>query len=141
MQENKYFTPEIEDIRVGYECEINKSLFNGISEGWHNFIFKEFEQLEVINKRGLKGFRVPYLTKNQIETEGWEDITTDIHEELWWGMSKFKKEGYELFYDYINHLISINSCEEDNEYPRIIHCKCKDINNFRYICKLLEINS
>ena len=33
MHENKYYTPHIEDIRIGYECEINKTLIPGMSDG------------------------------------------------------------------------------------------------------------
>lgn len=132
MQENKYFTPEIEDIRVGYECEINKSLFNGISEGWHNFIFKEFEQLEVINKNGLKAFRVLYLTKEQIEAEGWTWLSDS---------SMYKKNEHVLIFSpFGNSKIEIRYLGHPGfQYTSFFLGECKDINNFRYICKLLEI--
>ena len=128
MMENKYFTPLIEDIRVGYECEINKSFFNGISEGWHNFIFKEFEQLEVVNRNGLKAFRVPYLTKEQIEAEGWKfegGLVDHIH---------FSKERSQLIWFKRGNSIEL---QNPANLPMYIG-GCKDINTFRYICKLLN---
>ena len=34
MQENKYFTPSIEDIKVGYECEKEETI-----EGYKPYTF------------------------------------------------------------------------------------------------------
>ena len=39
--ENKYFTPSIEDIRVGYECEVNMGLIPGFREGWNKEILNQ----------------------------------------------------------------------------------------------------
>lgn len=135
---NNYYTPDIEDIRVGYECEINKSLFAGISEGWHKFTFNEFEQLDILNKNSLKAFRVPYLTKEQIEAEGWEITSREV-----------KKPPYKV--DWINakkgeHTLWINLAMHDSMYMgisdkiyNVFRGQCKDINTFRYICKLINI--
>lgn len=129
----EYFTPEIEDIRVGYECEINKSLFAGISEGWQKFVFIKFEQLDIVNINGLKAFRVPHLTKEQIEAEGWEYIAaTDLE------ATKYIKDKY-----YIRMLgdnrLNIRIDMKDGPHIMIYQGECKDINTFRYICKLLGI--
>ena len=125
--ENKYYTPSIEDIRVGYQCEINKSLFNGISEGWHKFVFVDFEQLDVINFNGLKALRTPYLTKEQIEAEGWE--VSDHITGVW---AEYKH--FTLRYELKTHRLEVVNINQD-------HCvydgMCPSINEFRQLIKLL----
>src|SRR6187399_1401013 len=62
----QYFTPAMEDLRVGYECE---SYNNHV---WVKMIFttKDFDGLPLdIDGRWL---RTPYITREQIEKEGWE---------------------------------------------------------------------
>src|SRR5687768_16490771 len=63
---SNYFTPSIEEIRVGYECETINPVHRGewypttINKG--NISWIEF----------LDCVRVPYLTKEQIEKEGFK---------------------------------------------------------------------
>src|SRR6187431_1971729 len=84
-----YFTPQIEDIRVGYECEICPNL--GYDDRWIPTVGK----CEEIPGNGVKscnldeltydclidghiGIRVPYLTKEQIEAEGWKAAIANL---------------------------------------------------------------
>lgn len=129
--DNKYFTPSIEDIRVGYECEISPTKV----EIWKPLVWTEADFKKYFNFK----LRVPYLTKEQIEAEGWEaaretptqhfrkNVVTkgNIKREV----EMFFLEGWmELSYD----------CGEF--LPMYIYMgECKDINTFRYICKLLGI--
>lgn len=64
--ENKYYTPAVEDLHIGYQCEV----FEGgdwrketIDISHHFDIFTEGVKLGEI--------RTPYLTKEDIEAEGW----------------------------------------------------------------------
>ena len=70
MEKSKYFTPEIEDIFVGYECE---STNNG--KDWYEWKFEYYNfvalDIELLNNM----YRTSYLTKEQIIKEGWENIT------------------------------------------------------------------
>lgn len=133
--ENKYFTPDIEDIRVGYECEKEDSI-----KGYEPYTFdlkgvRDAIQDEISDYREA-WFRTPYLTKEQIEAEGWRCI--HWREYLW-------EKGNKTIHFF-------NGQKEDNDdstYLSIftIHNsskvlfegECKDINTFRYICKLLNI--
>ena len=140
--ENKYFTPDISDIHVGYElewkCQIRK-------QDWEvticdsdliSIIYDQYEHAddeEPFNKQ----FRVPYLTKEQIETEGWEFIKHHAGTEH----CDFEKNEYSLAVDFNfrgNIHLRIYDGEQDNEF-NYFSGKCKDINTFRKICKLLEI--
>ena len=133
-EESKYYIPDIEDLRVGYEYE-----FQGIPKGWHKMIFSEENSLKNIKyniEKLTDAIRVPYLTKEQIESEGWTEIhdreyikeksTPDLRIIYWFSpggkkyLSKFEKR-----YKGVSHTIF----EGD----------CPSINEFRYICKLLGI--
>jgi hypothetical protein len=136
--ENKYFTPDIEDVYVGYECE---QLINGI---WKNEIFAKGSYLPenidllhwaytcIINE----SLRVPYLTKEQIEAEGWikakapiVTINHDFYE------IPYIKDNFRVDYNFRNNLINII----ENNGKNLFYGKCKDINTFRKIIKLLGI--
>ena len=134
--ENKYFTPNIEDIRVGYECE-----WLGAKDLKHEYIQIKMDGdwLNIAINSGIQFFRVPYLTKEQIEAEGWKPegrITP----------KQFKKNidndsYYELTLNEDNQIV-ITKAFTDGwswKWSPFYSGECKDINTFRYICKLLKI--
>jgi len=138
--ENKYFVPDISDIRVGYEYE----RFDGDNWVKYNFdsdspVFYDMEGWRFELKHDIEEgvIRVPYLTKEQIEAEGWEtDPSWDNPIEFW-------KE------DYVIKIYKEIGKNKEKQAIRIWHGvkdgqqlfmgECKDINTFRYICKLLNI--
>ena len=129
--ENKYFTPDIEDIRVGYEYESLQKQEDG-SEKW--------VPQKIVRRYDLEGdwegwlhygiVRTPYLTKEQIEGEGWTKEK-----------SYFIKNNIYLFFE--DKFLEIDSGNpfswEAIDSEILFKGKCKDINTFRKICKLLEI--
>lgn len=145
-EDNKYFTPSIEDIRVGYEYELctthpeeadnshwSRHLFPDPFVGYRLDGFKKSIEMGII--------RVPYLTKEQIEAEGYPII--GIYPS---GGSLHKKDLYELVFltDYrliITKVWKSFEGEPDEKTHRkdIYNGECKCINNFRYINKLLGI--
>jgi hypothetical protein len=131
--ENKYFIPDIEDICIGYECEqlINqvwtKEIFAKGSYLPENSDLLHWAHTSIINKN----LRVPYLTKEQIEAEGWELLSEDKY-------LQFIKPGYSISYVEKLHLLIVIVLEE--KQSNVIYSgKCKDINTFRKISKLLGI--
>ena len=146
--ENKYFTPDIEEMFVGCEFEMHDTWGD-----WKKLILTEnllkypMVGLGSGNERApwYWKFRVPYLTKEQIEAEGWELI--QIYPK---GACIFQKgtkeEGCELTCDFTEHRVHFTElyfCGLDDEYTRTKltwrSLECKDINTFRKICKLLKI--
>lgn len=122
----KYFTPEIEDIRVGYQCILPNS--NKLLK----LIYKDIENIYV-SKIDLKQIKVPYLTKEQIEAENWKPVG-------------FKKDRFFKMIDYgygevevIIELLDNNIIMISSNRSVVFSGKCKDINTFRYITKLLNI--
>lgn len=133
----KYFVPEISDLRVGYECEIE------IDNEWINKIIEfEYGWLELpddYNKR----LRVSYLTKEAIESEGWR-----IHNL----QKEIKDKNCFLFYKKVNEETFImvfdpsDSCKRIGIHQEVLKIPvkhfsgtCKDINTLRQIQKLLGI--
>ncbi len=119
--QKRYFTPSIEDIRVGYECEILIVEKDRDKENfWKPVQLSPFMvrvQIEAINLKDV--VRVPYLTKEQIEAEGYS--LTEMNKGKY-----IKYSGGDL------HIYDHNG---DTCYLG----ECKDINTFSYICKLLGI--
>jgi len=156
MEINKYFIPDIEDIRVGYEFELIKYSSNnyGLNKSecsWTKHTlkkedifssgYKEDSFLETcISYLDSKHLRVPYLTKEQIEAEGWVEKQLNSNEQAL--KLYINKKGY--------HLRLYENCIRFSElmvgagmmpcWDKILfEGEIKSINEFRYICKLLKI--
>jgi hypothetical protein len=164
--ENKYFIPEISDFYNGYEYERNDG------GEWYSVTCDLYDARDIktlLNKKVLDTFpegknpldsdtysahyratsidriRVPHLTKEQIEAEGWELI--QIYPKGACIFQKGTKEkGCELTYDFTEHRVHFTKLYFyglDDEYTRTkltwSSLECKDINTFRKIIKLLGI--
>ena len=136
--ENKYFTPDIEDFHVGYECEILK-------ENWEHFVFNVEEIIPVFARVNSKTIvsdkiRVPYLTKEKIEAEGWEHVGGKL---LSGGFQDYQKDNFSMRYATDTRKLSIMvrdpSYSNEHFQVTILKAECKDINIFRKIIKLLGI--
>ncbi len=138
---DKYFIPKIEDIRVGYECEF----YTG--PHWTKMFIVDrnvqtSEQLDIrftIDSLKDNEIRVPYLTKEQIEAEGWKTVVKSTLKQEETARGKhFLKGG---FYATLTETYSLEILYVAAVYPyqRFYYGDCKDINTFRYICKLLNI--
>ena len=133
-REKEYYTPDIEDIFVGYECELPvDGNWNKIAIMIGDFYTIDYDQL-----------RTPYLTKEQIEGEGWSN--PEVYRDG--GTLLYKQEGYELTFKGENNLarsrqIKVEKVWKTMEGNRLSLClflgECPSINEFRKICKLLNI--
>jgi len=129
MTTEEYFTPSIEDIRVGYECEINPTI-NINPENWNKLKIAQVEQIKRITEAPFS-IRVPYLTKEQIEAEGWKARGSEGY--------YYKKCNKVVYLPNNNNIMLITQFTERPLENEIFKGECKDINTFRYICKLLGI--
>jgi hypothetical protein len=134
--EEKYFFPENEEIYLGYECEVfmlrEYDEDREIRYKWYPHVV-ELESSDysdiysmIMLSSEFRQLRTPYLTKEQLEAEGLKLYTENNSELTSWYFTKGKEE---MIYDFVNYKVSFNSRE----------MMCKDINTFRKICKLLEI--
>lgn len=139
---SKYYTPDISDLFVGYECEF---LEDPSQEKWTPFVFKNISsEPEHGWSITMSSVRTPYLTKEQIEKEGWEE-TENNYVRVWGGYS-FKKRNMSLRFSPTEGLLIINiDFSRETTHPMgypddsMFKGKCPSINEFRKICKLLGI--
>src|SRR6187402_666815 len=133
-----YFVPQIEDIRVGYECEWWRDL---TIEGDFIPVILTRKQVGMYNTNmedKIPSLRVPYLTKEQIEKEGWE--ASQHFDKVYMKYDSQWCYGLWLLADnqiYVG--TSKPNGDEQGETHPLFQGECKDINTFRYICKLLGI--
>lgn len=138
----KYFVPDISDIRVGYECQIRNTFFI-YPQGWpEKTSLMIREDLDFFCKMCAVGrnrntatleciARVPYLTKEQIEAEGWTIETQD--DQLDYGTKG--RHTLKFFHQYKqNPSVWLYFFGE-----LVYKGECKDINTFRMLCKLVAI--
>ena len=141
METNKYFVPDIEDVRVGYECQVlNNGSWDSIVINGINSDEDCIHTTDYSYYAGMSSLRVPYLTKEQIEAEGWTEKQLNNNEQAL--KLYINEKGY--------HLRLYENCIRFSElmvgagmmpcWDRILfEGECKSINEFRYICKLLKI--
>lgn len=132
MEEDKYYLPNIEDFHIGYEYEYY------IIGDWQKVCFHPSNIAyceEWMKNLESKLIRVPYLTKEQIENEGWINITYNFQELPLFVGEKRGENYYKLTYNYWNHLLAIIDIEDNYLFSG----ECKSINELHYICKLLNI--
>ena len=141
--ENNYYTPELSDLHIGYECEVK------IGEEWEKTNLTDSIQFPHVELRLSQGrLRTPYLTKEQIEAEGWKFL--HISQDLW-----FEKEGdfdFDNFYTskltmhygpkshigYSDLRLTIIADDRGLDY-KLFEGMCPSINEFRKITKLIRI--
>ena len=156
--ENKYFTPDIEDIHIGYECEIlyphnmieyNEKLNENL---WEKHKFELIESLADGSSMSIDYiYRTPYLTNEQIEAEGWkyyqkipDAVVSKGYVEYYKDVEWFKvvisisETTHYLTVEKVFQNVQIG--DELQEFRNTIYNgECKDINTFRKIIKLLNI--
>lgn len=129
--ENKYFRPDIEDIRIGYECELEDVMPS--KDPYTKHIMTNYDTREVKKLLAENAIRTPYLTKEQLETEGWE-CTDKIN-------NHFIKHNYIMIFYAESHRIQI--ADTNSSYGNQVKFtgSCPSINEFRTISKLLKYDS
>lgn len=70
---DKYYTPELQDLYVGYECEVKD--IPPPEEDWHQWVITTTNVLHHLDKWIKDGsLRTKYLTQEDIESLGWKLI-------------------------------------------------------------------
>lgn len=154
---NKYFTPDIEDLKVGYICESttmpsswNINDCNDVDNSddiWEVEPISESRLCNIIKysmeeEGGIQRFiRTPFLTKEDIEKEGWiysGIIATPNGGIINHQLNNFK---YRTSYNYNSKILEVYEVIKDvyKEDLMIFRGICRCINDFRTICKLLNI--
>ena len=158
---DKYYIPNIEDIRYGYEYEELweniPSIKEKLIQEWKPTIFGHSQDVYEYNRirQIITGvhfsfescgnlvrrdkIRVPFLTKEQIEAEGWREVKLNNNEQA---TSLYKKNGYDLriYQDCLRLSELMVGAGMMPSWDKILfEGECKSINEFRLICKWLKI--
>lgn len=163
---DKYFVPDIEDLRIGYELErftqgriFNPEIGMFLPEEerdeeykWRPDVIKCASDLLHIEAHTYtdtpRPFSVPYnqyvrtkyLTKEQIFNEGWKYVGKGYEGAVCYGYHKNDAQ-LTVWFDsplcYHNVPVVIRITDSDGNVD--YDGECKSINEFRYICKLLKI--
>lgn len=144
-KELKYFTPVLEDLRAGYECEEPVLDFSssGPPKKWRKIVIGEGEsyRCNVRDRQTVylpfpEFIRTPYLTSTAILDEGWERINGS-------GLQLYTKtvgdKKYIVWYSEYSHLLSVEEGVKPLGGRKLYSGDCPSINEFRYIMKLLKI--
>lgn len=142
MENDKYFVPDIEDLCIGYELEMNWN--RAYEEKWvpikisiqdEEFTYTD-EISDIVNALddGMSEARVPYLTKEQIEAEGWKCTSKYNYEKINSNITAYYGEDHYLW---IMH--PAETIKGEKYLANSFKGDCLSINEFRYICKLLKI--
>ena len=95
--ENKYYLPKIEELHIGFECEIDQSEINKNFKWCEYVIGTDYENITIaraISEVNKNGIRVKYLDRQDIESFGFK-----LFENM---PSRFHYNKYELDVDYLN---------------------------------------
>lgn len=161
--ENKYYTPEIRDLYVGYECEAAQVKFPINDNDWYKTIIFERDFKESFPRSfghndtfSIWSFplRTPFLTQAQIEAEGFQLLAKSV--DLWFKFKEspvthtkiqdfYKYRPSNLFLNYgLHDCRLIIKCDflGDNDFDKadtLFKGYCPSINELRSIFKLLKI--
>lgn len=141
-QQNKYYTPDISELHIGYECQIG-NLFALPGSRWEWAETKPlkwstiaFIAQAMIPER-LVYIRTKYLDQSDIESCGWEYDGNDTD-----GWNKYYlftgDTSWYLHHGYNNEILIIKY-ENHKSKGTFYNGECKSINELRKIMKWLNI--
>ena len=147
MNKEKYYTPKIEKLFIGYECETYKKFYEN-----DKLEKEEWSKIQVIpgtlkylweNPEDIKRVRTPYLHHEQIEKEGWNhNVIENKTDKKDFSDSFYTKDNlilrlYQGFWN--SEILSIRIVIMDQHEGIIYKGCCPSINEFRTIINLLNI--
>ena len=143
MEEDKYYTPQLEDFTVDYEYEEKvENYFNKEMEWVIKRFVEPFNDDTNLSFQIMNGnIRVLYLTKEQIEDEGWKRcIDPKIKNRCNY---RTEKDGFTTitmnYWASINRLMLSNGVYGVNNVCYFFGI-CKSINELRTIMNLVKLN-
>lgn len=147
---SKYYTPDIEDLFVGYECEMQWSC--GYDPTWTPYTIRVTDEEGAYGEIGFtfdmlddgaSAVRTKYLSQEDIEGLGWEYDEDSIRQLPLLRFVKYESGRVcnALWLDEDEHTIDIieNNFNGGGGYFTIFKGECKSINELRKIMKMIGI--
>lgn len=146
MQDQQYYTPAIEDLFIGYECEY-KELYG---DNFKKTTIKDPWDLHMLTdgRVSIDGvIRTPFLTSELIEADGWKIGWYDDRSQMNSSQELLHLSGrnlrgdcmYGCIYNRISHHLLISVQQGRGVAQTIFAGHCPSINEFRKITKLIGI--
>lgn len=143
MEENKYYTPEIEEFHVGFEYEITNG-YEWVKKSFCHEDFNTFLYQHLYNAINQQHVRVKFLDREDIESLGWEFKERCIWEipfiysfdEIGIGEVNNVKGAWRLIYTKDRFCAIIKDCYGDSDHFR---GEVKNKSELRKLMKMLEI--
>jgi len=143
-EQNRYYTPDISELHVGYECEHTSNMSAFICEDYDDVVKDKLTSTDLKwyitwgeEEGGLKKFvRTKYLDKSDIESCGWtcQEYSQDGYNQSY-TKNVDSESGYDLIYCAAwDKKWQIDDCGEGIYWGEI-----KSINELRQIMKWLKI--
>jgi hypothetical protein len=144
-QQNKYYTPDISELHVGYECQIgNLFALSGSRWEWAETKPLKWNTISFIAQamipEHLVYIRTKYLDQSDIESCGWIHTGGQLISS---GRQDYEKAGMMLKYFPRHHSLfiakAINPDAMDGFAEKLFDGECKSINELRKIMEWLNI--
>jgi tRNA G18 (ribose-2'-O)-methylase SpoU len=145
--EAAYYTPKVEDIRIGYICQtVTIMLANDkgdIKEEWNDLVISVDSRLDVIvSYIKDNGIRTKFLDIEDFVSKGW------IHEGIIVVMNqpnapknshRFRRGNHFVIYDFDRKTLLIALAIKDVFSVNIQNFYCPSINEFNYITNAIDL--
>lgn len=132
MENKEYYTPTVEELFIGYECEIAGR--NAKKEdGWINHTITNIPTRLIC--------RTPYLCKQDIVDLGWKvgyespEFYEIFGEDAFGAYKVANKKDYILKYSAKTHSLSIRFYAQDETWITVFNGKCKSKNELKKLMK------
>ena len=144
-QQAKYYTPDISDLHVGYECEI----FNGWNDKWEQKTITP-ALIDTLSKPAIpmeRWIRTKYLDVQDIESLGWSiegggNILDESEPKRYYQWFRFRNPENTLrfYFHYLEAKPSTIIIRKISYHDDcIFEGTCKSINELKLLMKLLNI--
>lgn len=101
-EDNKYYTPDLEDLCIGYECEILNTADAQLR--WYKETVDK-AMLPIVVRISDKGIRTKYLDREDIESLGWVEFNNSRGEmDQPWYLSYRHKDNNKLILNHTGHI-------------------------------------
>lgn len=141
----QYYIPSLEDFRSGFEFELlyreiekwNKEIFN--APIGHSFCCTVKLEAALKDRLWSTSIRVPYLSDEQIEAEGYKTHGDDEGNYVFGDYPSSDPRYTFCYYPSEKRLLVSKEVKGKPSYTALFDGTCRCINDFRLICKLLNI--
>jgi formyltetrahydrofolate hydrolase len=146
MEENKYYTPELGELYFGFSFEVYNSndryFFEG-AEGWYKASMDFGVLGNLINLQRLildKQVRVPYLTKEDIEAEGFKKVGDQFESiKTYLGIGTGDDKKLCIYFDEEDYMVDIWYRSNRGDLYTKFEGVIKNKSEFRKILKMIGV--